>query len=186
MDAELKTSFRINESLELRVFTEADVQPLYDLAAGNRDRLQRFMDWMTDDYSVASTQAFVEAATTAIAERRSLPLGIFLEGRVIGSAGFVRFDWVDRNTEIGYWIDRGEEGKGIVSAACRVLIEYSLAELELNRIEIRCSVDNARSASIPERLGFTREGILRKATFRDGRFHDFAVYGLLADDKRLW
>jgi len=62
------------------------------------------------------------------------------------------------------------------------LIDFAFRELELNRIEIRCSSENSRSAAIPQRLGFTREGLLRMAEFRNGRLHDFEIYGLLASE----
>jgi len=67
-----------------------------------------------------------------------------------------------------------------VSAACRRLIQFAIDDLEMNRIEIHCSTENKRSAAIPERFGFTREGVLRQAALRDGKLHDFAIYGLLA------
>jgi ribosomal-protein-serine acetyltransferase len=79
-------------------------------------------------------------------------------------------------------MDRAEEGKGIISAACRVLIGYAFDELHLNRAEIRCATSNLRSAAIPERLGFRKEGVLRQSEFRDGQLHDFSIYGLLAEE----
>ena len=86
----------------------------------------------------------------------------------------------------GYWLDRGEVGKGVVTRACRTLIKYAFEELGMNRIEIQCSAENRRSAAVPERLGFTKEGVLRQAELRNGKLHDFSIYGLLAEDQRLW
>jgi ribosomal-protein-serine acetyltransferase len=94
----------------------------------------------------------------------------------------VKFSWHARRTELGYWIAQNEEGKGTISKACKLLIDYAFAELDLNRIEIRCSVENTRSAAIPERLGFTLEGVLRQSHMRNGRLHDFSIYGLLRSE----
>ncbi|MBK9162321.1 MAG: GNAT family N-acetyltransferase [Acidobacteria bacterium] len=41
-------------------------------------------------------------------------------------------------SEIGYWIDKAEEGQGIITRSTALLIEYAFEELKLNRIEIRC------------------------------------------------
>jgi ribosomal-protein-serine acetyltransferase len=44
---------------------------------------------------------------------------------------------------------------------------------------IRAGVENARSRAIPERLGFTYEGVAREEGRGSGGFYDLAVYGLL-------
>jgi ribosomal-protein-serine acetyltransferase len=105
---------------------------------------------------------------------------------LIGSTGFNRLEWTAKVCEIGYWIDRDEEGKGTITKACRAMITYAFDELEMNRIEIRCSTENVRSAAVPERLGFKLEGTLRQAEVLNGHAHDFFIFGLLAEDERLW
>jgi ribosomal-protein-serine acetyltransferase len=145
-----------------------------------------FMHWMTPDYSISSAEEFVTRSIAAAASKTSLGFGIFRDAHFIGSIGFNQFDWQSKRTEIGYWIDKGEEGKGIVTRSCERLIGYAFDDLNMNRVEIRCSTENIRSAAIPERLGFQKEGVLRRAEMRNGRLQDFSVYGLLADDPRVW
>jgi len=60
------------------------------------------------------------------------------------------------------------QGRGIAARACRALVGYAFSELGLNRVEIWCSADNQKGRSVPERLGFTLDGLLRKG----GRVHD--------------
>ena len=182
MGAELKTEFRVREGLTLRTFVESDADAVYDVVDRNRDHLETFMHWMTPGYSRESAREFIDRAVGRKEAEQGLGYGIFRGNLLIGSIGFVEFDWTSRKTEIGYWIDKAEEGKGIVSAACKVLIDYAIADLGMNRVEIRCSAENKRSAAIPERFGFKKEGVLRQSEFRNGHLHDFVVYGLLADE----
>ena len=61
--------------------------------------------------------------------------------------------------------------------------EFGFEQMALNRIEIWTSVANLRSLRLAERLGFTRDGSLRRRILEDdGHFYDCAVYGLLRDD----
>lgn len=141
---------------------------------------------MTPDYSIESSRSFITESIAARRERRNLGFGIFRGAELAGSIGFVDFDWTTRKTELGYWIDKREEGRGIITAACKILVEYAFDDLSMNRIEIRCAAENIRSAAVPERLGFRLEGALRQVEYRNGKLHDFNIYGLLADDPRLW
>jgi ribosomal-protein-serine acetyltransferase len=182
MDARQMVSFRIDKEITLREFETGDAEAVFEAVMKNYDHLKPFMHWITPDYSLASAQQFIGQYLKDREERRSLGVGIFRNDKFIGSIGFVNFDWLAMKTEIGYWISRDEEGKGIVSSACRLLIDFAFDELKMNRIEIRCSAENARSSAIPKRLGFIKEGLLRQSEYRDGRLHDFEVYGLLASE----
>jgi ribosomal-protein-serine acetyltransferase len=83
---------------------------------------------------------------------------------------------------IGYWLVSEYEGKGIMTRACEVLIDYGFDELGLNRIVIRASTDNVRSQAVPLRLGFTREGVARQAEWLNDRFIDMVVYSMLRSE----
>jgi ribosomal-protein-serine acetyltransferase len=56
--------------------------------------------------------------------------------------------------------------------------------LGLHRVTIHCGVENARSCAIPERLGFTREGITRDGEWVNDRWLDLVAWGMLEHDWR--
>lgn len=174
--------FQLDNDLHIREFTAEDAQAVFETVVANRNHLSTFMHWMTPDYSIRSAKAFIEQSNEQREARKGLGFGIFRGEVFIGSIGFVKFDWAAGKTEIGYWISSDEQGKGIVTRSAEMLIDFGFRELELNRIEIRCSAENTRSAAIPKRLGFLLEGVLRRAEYRDGRLHDFEIYGLLASE----
>jgi hypothetical protein len=60
---------------------------------------------------------------------------------------------------------------------------YAFGAWRLHRVEIRAGVDNTRSRAIPERLGFTQEGVAREAKRAGGRSADQVVYAILATDR---
>jgi ribosomal-protein-serine acetyltransferase len=186
MDKELRTEFRLDDRIVLRAWREQDIEGALRIVLENREHLEAFMIWMTPDYSIADARKFIEAGIKSRTERKSLGLGIFRDEELIGSIGLNDLDDTARKTEIGYWIARNEEGHGIITRACQALIDYAFDELGLNRVQIRCSTENLKSGAIPERLGFKREAMLRQYELIRGRLHDFYVYGLLAEDPRLW
>jgi len=82
--------------------------------------------------------------------------------------------------EIGYWVDFQHEGKGYVSAGVREIERLCFTDLRLERVRITNDAANTRSRAIPERLGYTLEGVLRRDLVSgQGRIADHAVYSLL-------
>jgi RimJ/RimL family protein N-acetyltransferase len=68
------------------------------------------------------------------------------------------------------------------SAAQRMLAGYLFATTPVNRVEASTDVENIAEQKALERAGFTREGVLRGAQFRDGGWHDLVGYARLRDD----
>jgi ribosomal-protein-serine acetyltransferase len=175
-------AFGIDDELTVRTFNERDAQAVYDTVSKNYDHLKTFMSWSKPDYSLVDAEEFIARAIEDREQEKALGVGIFRGAELIGATGFSKFDTEAGSTEIGYWIDYREEGKGIMSRVTKELVERAFTEMKLNRVEIRCSSENTRSAAIPERLGFVKEGVLRQSQMVKGRLHDFIVYGMLASD----
>ncbi|WP_322801378.1 GNAT family protein, partial [Thermoflexus sp.] len=104
--------------------------------------------------------------------------GIWLEANLIGVVG-VRIDQGDGSASIGYWLDAGHQGRGIMTQAVATVLDDLFLTRRLHRVEIRVAPENHRSRAIPERLGFRMEGILKEAGRYGGRWGDLIVYAIL-------
>lgn len=183
MDAGLKAKhFELDKDLVLRNLVIGDEADLYAAVIANFDHLRTFLHWVVPTFSRTDTRDFILRSKRSLAEGTGQNWGVFADGKFAGMIGFVRFDRPSRNAEIGYWISKEHEGRGLITRSCRRLIDYAFGELELNRIEIHCAAENVRSRAVPERLGFTLEGMLRRSQWRHDRFYDMAIYGLLAGE----
>ena len=138
--------------------------------------------WVDATRTEEDTLSFIRSALEQFSENRGFATGIWNGPRLAGTVGVHRIDWINRRVEIGYWLGREYEGRGIMTDACRAVLTHLFRELELHRIEIRCAAANLRSAAIAKRLGFTLDGTLREAQFVGGRYHDLLVFGMLRQD----
>ena len=150
----------------------------------NLERLKKWMPWAVDDYSIESAKDFVQRNLNTFTSGDAFSVLIRVNGTFAGTIGFHNLDRVNRHAQIGYWIAQDFEGRGIITRCCPLLIDYLFDDLQLNRVQINCNIENTRSRAIPERLGFKLEGIHRQIEYINGRFGDWAVYGMLKEEWR--
>jgi ribosomal-protein-serine acetyltransferase len=174
----------IDADLELRLIAEADTDALFQLTDRNRAHLRRWLPWVDGTVTPADTAAFVGHALYQYTANRGFQAGIWYQGRLAGVIGYHPIDWTRRQVEIGYWLGAEFEGRGLMTRACRAMVDYAVYDLGLDRVQIRCAPGNTRSCAIPERLGFERDGVQREAEWLYDHFVDLVVYRMAADDWR--
>ena len=94
--------------------------------------------------------------------------------------GPTAFNWA-----IGIGLAPEFRGRGFGSAAQRLLVRYLFAHTQFNRVEATTEITNLAEQRALEKAGFTREGIMRGTTFRQGRWHDQVIYSVLRDEVEL-
>lgn len=103
--------------------------------------------------------------------------------RPIGLAGLHQIDLKNRHAQFGILIGVKELwGKGHGTEATRLLVQLAFDTLNLNRVWLHVYEDNARGIRAYEKVGFKKEGVLRQDHFRDGRYINTVVMGLLRDE----
>ena len=173
---------KLSETVEVRVLESRHAEEFHALVVANHERLARWCPWIKRTGSIESTREFLLEKIARLNARNGFTAGIFVDRRLSGVIALEYIDWENASTEIGYWIDYRVEGRGIVISACRSMIAYAFSELELERIQIRCAVENTRSRAIPKRLGFAQEGILRRCERLTDRTVDLVVYAQLRNE----
>ncbi|MDB5747395.1 MAG: hypothetical protein JWP72_2243 [Massilia sp.] len=149
------------------------------LVERNIDHLRAYLPLVASLSSPAAARAHLGAALVGAGKGEFLEWHLFSGGALCGAIRVKHIDAGNRKAEIGYFIGSEFAGKGIVSRAVRTVLAYCFQSLQLNRMELRCASANEPSMRVAERLGFTREGVLRQAEWLDGVFVDELVYGLL-------
>lgn len=172
----------IRENVYLQIMEERHAEAIYTAVDHNREHLRVWLPWVDESNSSGHTLQFIRKSLKRFAHNEGLSAAIWVDGRVAGAIGYHNINWMHRNVEMGYWISKEFEGKGIVTESCRALVNYAFHEWKLNRVEIRCATGNPRSAAVATRLGFKLEGTLRGAHLLHGKYHDLLVFGMLASE----
>lgn len=128
-------------------------------------------------YSLEDARAFI-ARVTAV--KPGTMFAIADKEEAIGGIGLMPGQDVHRYTaEMGYWLAEQFWGRGIMTLAVRVLVDYAFTELKLQRIFAEPFTTNPASARVLEKAGFTCEGIMRASAVKEGKTLDQALYAVV-------
>lgn len=150
--------------------------------------LQVFSDPKTVRYwshpvmqSLDEAKARIARGVGFFADRSAVPWGLIRRdtGELVGTLDVFHFNFQHRRGEIGYSLHSSYWGRGWMSAAMKVALDWTFSHLELHRLEADTDPRNENSIRLLERLGFQREGTLREKWYVAGEISDSAIFGLL-------
>jgi len=174
-------SLRADDEVELELAEMHHAQELFELTDRNREHLAPWMPWAPTTTTVADTTTFLTFIRGEYAAGRALHCNLRYRGTIVGGIGLHHMNATDKTVEVGYWLDKDHEGKGVITRATKALVTALFAQGYV-RVAIKADVENARSRAVPERLGFALEGVERSAAKVGDRHIDHAVYSMLAAD----
>lgn len=175
---------RVSKEIELELLNTRHAAALLQLRNRNYEHLIQWLSWVDNMQTVTDFENYIQRCHQRYSEGQEVPLAILIKGEVAGRIGLNYFD-INNAAAIGYWLGKDFEGKGVITKACKALIEYGFTQRNLNRIEIKCATENIRSQAVPKRLGFTKEGLLRQAELLKNGYVDLYIYSLLKQEWKV-
>ena len=97
----------------------------------------------------------------------------------LGTISLKNISLIDKNAEYAVVIRPSMQGKGIALNASKKILEKAFLEYRLNRVYLTVLEDNENAIKLYEKIGFKKEGLLRKHVFSDGQFKNWLLYGIL-------
>lgn len=169
--------------LEVRLAQPTDTAAIVDYYRRNAAFFRPFdpprpVDFLTEPY----WERRIGFSLTEFMSDRSVQCFLFDAAnptRIVGNAtlsSIVRGAFQACN--LGYALDEGEQGKGLMYEALTALIRYAFDELRLHRLQANHLPDNYRSATLLRRLGFLREGYAENYLYIAGAWRDHVLNAL--------
>lgn len=147
------------------LFSEPQVTQYYNIVTlTKKQEAQKYLDWFESRYK----------------EGAGIRWGICLkeDDTVMGTIGFNNYTSQHR-ANIGYDLRSEFWNRGIISEALKAVVEFGFSKLQINRIEAEVMQGNIASERVLEKLGFTKEGILRDWMYWNEKHYDMTMYSLL-------
>ena len=167
----------VSDALELRAVEERYAADLHNLVVKNKTFLQTAFDWAQHVGSEDDTRRNVQSNQMLHQRGYAKMFLIFRDDALVGVLSFNTIEPTNKTGYIGYWLDEGHQGQGILSRSLQAFMRYYAERGEIRRFVIKCRVANQHSNGVAVRNGFTLEGCLREAEYLNGRFDDVNIYG---------
>jgi ribosomal-protein-serine acetyltransferase len=166
---------------ELRV---ADAPTL--LAMLHTEEVSRFV-WPPPS-SVSGFERFILWTQRERAAGRFVCFGIIPQGHE-HAVGIIQVRPLAAGVDVAEWgfaIGSSFWGRGVFPVAARGVMAFAFDTLRAHRLEARSAVDNGRGNGALQKVGATREGVLRKSFRREGAYYDQVIWSICAEDWRQW
>lgn len=159
----------------------ADGPELWRAVESSRAHLARWLPWVPFNDSEETSQRYAEACAEDWDEGRALRFSIRLRGNLelLGVVGLDNCVHLHRNCDLGYWLCESATGRGLMTEAATMCIRFAFDVVGMQRIRCAAATNNLQSQRVIERLGFSREGLARRAEALNGDWVDHIVYSLL-------
>lgn len=173
----------LTERLLLEPVGPEHAPAIWEATRTSLPELRRWLPW-AQQASETNSREFAERSEEGWADGRDYAFGVLRDGEYIGGVG-VHTPRLEGLGELGYWIRSDRAGNGYTTEAAGAMVVFAFETLGLYRLELRAGVENPASQRVAEKLGFKREGTLRRGCpmGREGGY-DCHIYGLLAADWR--
>lgn len=170
------------ERLVLRRFNRRGAESLTEAVRASLPDLMEWLPWAYPGYRRDDAAAFIRDSQGAWKQGKAFDYGITLIGRPerhIGNISIWQASRLGRVGEIGYWIRSDATSQGMATEATGRLLAIGFGVLRFHKVNLRIAVGNRSSERVAEKLGFTREGILREELMVRGRWIDHSLYSML-------
>lgn len=131
-------------------------------------------------------EQYMQVALAAAATGRALPFvtRLVADGRIVGSTRFAAYEPAHRRVELGWtFLHPSLHGSGANVEAKLLMLRCAFEDWGLERVELKTDLLNLRSQRAMERLGFTREGVLRRhMVVAGGRVRDTVYYSVVREE----
>ncbi|KAA6451816.1 GNAT family N-acetyltransferase [Bacillus swezeyi] len=166
------------ERLILREITHDDAEGIF--ACFSNDNITRFYGQDSLE-TIDQARGFVDFFAKNFEEKKGMRWGIERKGEkgLIGTIGFNAWSPKHKRAEIGYEIHPDHWRKGYMSEAVSKILSYGSETLGLTRIGAVVFIENAASNNLLTKMGFQKEGILKKYMYQNGKAYDTYVYSFL-------
>ncbi|HSP65586.1 MAG TPA: GNAT family protein [Candidatus Deferrimicrobium sp.] len=175
---------RVDGAVTIRPLEIADAGEVAAMNTRNRADIDRVSPPQpADSYTEAGQVARITGIVRDMAQGLRAGWTIRVDGALAGDISLHAIHRRALQTAgVGYMVDAAFRGRGVATAAVRLVSAHAFGELRLHRLDAGAMPSNLGSQRVLENAGFSRVGVMRRFLFVADRWEDHVLYELVGED----
>lgn len=161
-----------------------DAAAIYQAVRESISEVSRWAPWCGPDYSISDCTSWLRSRSQAWSDGAEYDFVVLdaAEDTFLGGCGLNQINREHNFANLGYWVRTGRTGRGVATAAVRLIARFGFQELRLSRLEIVAAVANRTSQRVAEKAGAVREGVQRNRHLVRDMLYDAVMFSLVPQD----
>lgn len=172
----------IGEKVRLRGLEEQDIELAHEYM-NDPDVVLNLWTGIPYPVTLEQERAWFQSQKESKDNTYNFAIETLEEGLYIGGCGINNLDWKNGVAIVGIMIGHKDyRGKGYGTDAMKVLIDFIFNQINVNKVQLHVFAFNERAIKSYKKCGFKEEGRIRQRIFRNGKYHDEIVMGILREE----
>lgn len=169
-----------NNDIRIRPYYEVEAQQIYTAVSASLLELQLFMLWVTENYTLIDTKAWLQKSV--VSWQQGTWYGFVIEdvktGLFLGDVGLKVIDRLHQQAILGYWIHSEFTGRGIAIMAIKLLMEFAKEQLQLKKFKVEIAANNVKIIALIQKFSVRLCNIKANTEYIAEQMLDYNIYQL--------
>jgi ribosomal-protein-serine acetyltransferase len=141
----------------------------------------KWAPWCHPDYAISDCKSWLDSRDQMWSEGIEYDFVVFdtKDDTFLGGCAVDQINRKHNFANLGYWVRTSQEGKGIATAAVKLISRFGFETLGFTRLEVVAAVQNKASQRVAEKAGAVREGIHRNRHVVHDTIYDSVMFSLI-------
>ncbi|BBE30378.1 N-acetyltransferase [Tepiditoga spiralis] len=168
------------------------------LRAYKREELKLVMEFINDEdvtkflrpgvpfpFRYEDEIKFYESLNPMSTSSYSFAIELLETEKYIGGCGINEIDWKNSVATVGIFLGKPYWNKGYGTEALKILVDFIFNEMNINKVKLNVYSFNERAIKSYKKVGFVVEGRLRQEIFKEGKYYDEIIMGILRSEYKI-
>ncbi|MCR9015713.1 GNAT family N-acetyltransferase [Aquiflexum gelatinilyticum] len=135
---------------------------LFEILTANCSHFSPWLPFVNELHSIEQTEKFIREAQVLWESKKDFSFAILESNRARGLISAKELNWIEKCSELGYWLDPALQNQGVMSHAINHLVEFLTRELGFQTFWIKCAEGNLPSQRVANKAKFELVGIEKR------------------------